>query len=178
MLRRILSFVLAGLILFGSPALPANGETADFECFFRIDTDDPEAWKKPLTNVRFLTENAYSFSPLAEKYGVDPFCQPSTEGLDTLDISGSAEFSEDQFRQLADELRGFADGKQIYIIDCRLEAHGLVNGISISWYGDHNWAYRGMTLTEVETDEKNSLMRWLEKPSLPISRRTMHRERR
>lgn len=79
---------------------------------------------------------------------------PDTKGMDTLNISGSAEFSEDQFRDLAERLRELADGKEIWIVDCRIEGHSLLNGISVSWYGDRNWAYRGMTPAEAEADER------------------------
>ena len=73
---------------------------------------------------------------------------PDTKGMDTLNISGSAEFSEDQFRDLAERLRELADGKEIWIVDCRIEGHSLLNGISVSWYGDRNWAYRCITPAE------------------------------
>ena len=83
-----------------------------FPCFFRFDLNDAEAWQKPLSNVRFLTEGAWTLTPLAqdkcEQSGISPDTVPSTEGLDTLNISGSADFSEDQFRQLAEDLRAFA----------------------------------------------------------------------
>ena len=125
--------------------------------FFRFDLNDPDAWQKPLSNVRFLTEGAWSLSPIdpekCELYGISPDALPSAEGLDTLNISGSADFSEDQFLELAEELRGFAGDRQIWVVDCRLESHGLVNGISVSWYGDHNWANMGMSLEEAEADE-------------------------
>ena len=42
----------------------------------------------------------------------------------------------------------------IYVVDLRQESHVFVNeGIPLSWYGSHNWANEGMTLTEVEADE-------------------------
>ena len=136
---------------------PAVAEDA-FQPFFRFDLDSADAWREPLSNVRFLTESRWSLVPLsAEKcaqYGIDPDALPDTAGLNTLNISGSAEFSEEQFRVLADELRAYADGRQVWIVDCRLESHALVNGISISWYGDHNWANKGMTLAEAEADEE------------------------
>lgn len=136
--------------------LPAVGEEA-FEPFFRFDLDSPDAWQQPLSNPRYLTEGAWAFKPLdpakSAQYGLDPSALPSADGLDTLNISGSAEFSEDQFRTLADTLRTLAGGRQVWVVDCRLEGHGLVNGISVSWYGDHNWANKGMTLAEAEADE-------------------------
>ncbi len=132
-------------------------ETTAFEPFYRFDVDSPTAWKEPLSNVRFITAGAYSLTPLSEekleKYGLDTDSVPNEKGMDTLNISGSAEFSEDQFRELAAQLRELAKGKDIYVVDCRIEDHALLNGISISWYGDHNWANKGMTLEEAEKDE-------------------------
>ena len=139
-------------LLITCTAIATADETA-FEPFFRVDIDDVEAWEKPLINLRFLTAGTYSFTALDEKYGVSPDTVPSTEGLDTLNISGSAEFSEDQFRQLAADIRALAGDRRVDVVDCRLEDHGLLNGISVSWYGSNNWANEGMTLDEAEADE-------------------------
>ena len=133
-------------------------QESSFEPFFRFDVDSTTAWSEPLSNVRFLTEGAYELEPLEEKklaqYGLSPDSMPDTTGMDTLHISGSAEFSEEQFRELAEQLRALADGREIYVVDCRIEGHALLNGISVSWYGDHNWANEGMTLEEAEADEQ------------------------
>ncbi len=141
-------------VLALTPAAMAEDTSS---CFFRFDLNDAEAWRKPLSNVRFLTEGAWTLTPIAqekcEQFGISQDTMPSTEGLDTLNISGSAGFSEDQFRQLAGDLRAYAGDRQIWVVDCRLESHGLVNGICISWYGDHNWANKGLSLEEAEADE-------------------------
>ena len=135
-----------------------SAKKTEFEPFYRFDVDSPTAWKEPLKDVRFLTEGAYSLTPLSEEkletYGIAPGTVPDEKGMDTLNISGSAEFSEDQFRELAAQLRELAPGKDIYVIDCRIEGHALLNGISVSWYGDHNWANKGMSLEEAEKDEQ------------------------
>ncbi len=150
-MKRFIAFALVCLLTAGI-ALSAAEET--IEPFFRIDTDDVEAWKKPLINQRFLTEGAYSFKTLDEKYGISPDIVPNVMGMDTLNISGSAEFSEAQFRLLAADIRALAGDKSVYVVDCRIEAHGLVNGISVSWYGSNNWANKGMTLEEAAADEE------------------------
>ena len=149
-MKRFAALFLILLMTFFTVSAPAQEA---FEPFFRVDTDDVDAWKKPLINQRFLTAGAYSFKALDEKYNISPDTVPSTEGLDTLNISGSAEFSEEQFRRLADDLRTLAGDRRIYIVDCRLEDHALLNGISVSWYGSSNWANEGMTLEEAEADE-------------------------
>ena len=93
--------------------------------FIRIDRDDPNAWKEELSNVRFLQD----------------------EGM-----SGSAQFSETQFHDLAGKLREQAE--DVWIVDCRLESHGLINGIAVSWCGADNGANLGKTAEEVEAEEE------------------------
>ncbi|MBR4501958.1 MAG: hypothetical protein IKP22_08725, partial [Clostridia bacterium] len=153
-IRRVFPLIVLVLLL----ALGANavGEGIP-RPFLRFDLDSPDAWNGPLSGVRFLTEGAWSFTPIdsakCEKYGISPDTVPSAEGLDTLNISGSAEFSEEQFHKLAGDLKTLAGDKQIWIVDCRLESHALVNGIAMSWYADRNWANKGLTLAEAEADE-------------------------
>ena len=93
--------------------------------FIRIDRDDPEAWKGELANVRFLPE----------------------EGM-----SGSAQFSEAQFHDLAAQLKETSDN--VWIVDCRLESHGLINGIAVSWCDADNSANLGKTAEEIEVEEE------------------------
>ncbi len=151
---RLLSLIFIALLLV--PAANAVGEEIP-QPFLRFDLNSPDAWSEPLSGVRFLTEGNWSFTPIdpakCEQYGISPDAVPSTEGLDTLNISGSAEFSEGQFHTLAGELRALAGDKQIWIVDCRLESHAMVNGIAMSWYADQNWANKGLTLEEAEADE-------------------------
>ena len=93
--------------------------------FIRIDRDDPEAWKGELDNVRFLTE----------------------EGM-----SGSAQFSEEQFHDLASQLK--ENSENVWIVDCRLESHGLINGIAVSWCNEDNGANLGKSVEEIEAEEE------------------------
>lgn len=105
--------------------LPIMVCAAEDSVFIRIDRDDPNAWKEELDNVRFL----------------------EGEGM-----SGSAQFSEEQFHDLAEELREQAE--DIWIVDCRLESHGLINGIAVSWCGEDNGANLGKTVEAVEEEEE------------------------
>ncbi len=110
------------------PSADLSADQAAADTFIRIDRDDPEAWKGELDNVRFLPE---------------------------VRMSGSAQFSEDQFHDLADRLR--ETGKDVVIVDCRLESHGFINGIAVSWCGKDNAANAGMSAEEVmEAEEKLS----------------------
>ena len=105
--------------------IPLRIYAAEDSVFIRIDRDDPDAWKQALANVRFLEE----------------------EGM-----SGSAQFSETQFRDLAAELRERSD--EVWMVDCRLESHGFINGIAVSWCGEDNGANLGKTAEEVEAEEE------------------------
>ena len=93
--------------------------------FIRIDRDDATAWQQELANVRFLEDER---------------------------MSGSAQFSETQFYGLADELQKRSD--DVWIVDCRLESHGLINGVAVSWCGEKNAANLGKTAEKVETEEE------------------------
>jgi hypothetical protein len=133
--------------------------------------------------VRLLADQLYKFKKVNPKYRFDPDYKPSTEGLDTLCISGSAQFSGPQFRRLASVLRKCAKGKDIYVIDLRQESHVLVNeGIPLSWYGSRNWANEGKTLKEVEADEAErfgamigrTINAYARKVDTPIAQMTIH----
>lgn len=81
---------------------------------------------------------------------------PTREGLDGLQMSGSAQPSESQFKQLTNILRTKTDGP-IYIIDLRQESHLFVNGISVSQYGKRNWGNVGKSQATVVDEEKHWL---------------------
>lgn len=144
------AFLLIALLPMCTQMTASQNDTP----FLRIDRDDPNAWKGELDNVRLLTGQLYEYGETNTKYGIDPDLLPSEESLSTLNISGSAQFSEPQFRSFAESLRTCAEGKRVIIIDLRQESHGFVNGIPISWYGSHNWANVGMSIEAIERDEQ------------------------
>ena len=106
-------------------------------------------------NLRFLTAGQYSL-------GSNP---PSAEGMDTLNISGSGQYSVGQFQRLADEIRRLAPGKRVVIVDCRQESHAFLigratdgsvwDGSAVSIYAPDN-AVNGHleTLEEVRAEEE------------------------
>ena len=103
----------------------ASHAPEDSQVFIRIDRDDPEAWKGELGNVRFLSEER---------------------------MSGRAQFSADQFRSLAAQLRERSE--DVWIVDCRLESHGFINGIAVSWCSEDNAVNRGKTADQVNAEEE------------------------
>jgi hypothetical protein len=78
-----------------------------------LDKDDPDYWQGELSNVRLLAGELYELQEMDAESGVDPDFKPSEDGLDTLCISGSAQFSAPQFRALAASLRECAGDKTI-----------------------------------------------------------------
>ena len=143
--------VLTAVALVCGAAVPAYAQHP--ETFFRLDAGYKKAGK-PLKNLRFLKEGEYQLSPVSKKNKIDPFFMPSTAGMDQLHISGSEQYSEEQFRELAGQLREMAGDDPVYIIDLRQESHGFLNGIPVSWYGNDNEQNIGMSLAEVEADEQ------------------------
>ena len=147
-MKRFLALCLLLALLWGGILARAEEEG-----FFRMDRDDRKAWKGEIANLRLLTYGQYKFGKAKARYRIDPEFVPSTKGLNKLNISGSAQFSEPQFHQLALTLRKLAKGKRIYVIDLRQESHVFLNGNPISWYAEHNWANAGKTLAQIQREE-------------------------
>ena len=118
---------------------------AEEDSFIRVDRDDFDAWSNELDNVRFLEEER---------------------------MSGSAQFSESQFHDLAEKLKEKSD--EVWIIDCRQESHGLINDVAVSWCGENNWANQGKAVEEIEEEEESfsgligtAVMEYTSKDDLP-----------
>lgn len=142
------------VILIGAILLFGCTKGTSEEVFVRLDCEE---WGETAENVRLLTQGKYQFGQAKAKYGLEAEYLPSVKGLDTLDISGSAQFNVDQFDNLAEDIRECARGKTVYVIDLREESHGFINNISISWYALHNWANKGKSTEEVLNDEEQRL---------------------
>lgn len=67
-------------------------------------------------------------------------------GLNTLNISGSQQFSAINLALMKKELP--TDMKLLFV-DLRQESHGFINGLPISWEGNGNTANMGLTREEV-----------------------------
>jgi len=78
---------------------------------------------------------------------------PDTGGLGALNISGSAEFNNLNLPVIINTI-GTDD---VIVVDLRQEAHGFVNGMSISWYGRYDWADLDLSREEVIALEKHKL---------------------
>lgn len=77
---------------------------------------------------------------------------PSTEGLEALRISGSAQFSEEGLQRI---LRKLAQ-PSVVVVDLRREPHGFIDGVPVSWQTG------GRTLQQIRQDEETQWARLLQ----------------
>ncbi len=63
---------------------------------------------------------------------------PTREGLDALQIMGSAQFSKSTLENALKKIDG-----PVWIVDLRKESHGFVDGTPISWYSKGNQSNAG-----------------------------------
>ncbi|MGN0026721.1 MAG: GxGYxYP domain-containing protein, partial [Clostridium sp.] len=68
------------------------------------------------------------------------------KGLDKLNISGSAQFSDSGLSLIKESIN---NNFSIIDIDLRQESHGFINGIAISFENEKNNANKGLSLSEV-----------------------------
>ena len=78
---------------------------------------------------------------------------PSRQGLETLNASGSACPSAETLKKIKDKI----GARKIVVVDLRQESHGLVNGLSVMWWGERNQANKGKTIDQVLKDEADRL---------------------
>jgi hypothetical protein len=82
-----------------------------------------------------------------------PGATPSRGGLDTLNASGSASFSEESLQKMLKKI----PAKKITVVDLRQESHGFLNGLAIEWWESRNAANRGKSLDQIIKDETDRL---------------------
>ena len=90
---------------------------------------------------------------------------PSRVGLESLQASGSGQFSENGLKAILARLK---TSQPIIVVDLRQESHGFANGIAISWYAAHDASNVGKTLAEIEADELARLQKLLEEKNITI----------
>jgi Inositol hexakisphosphate len=90
---------------------------------------------------------------------------PSRLGLESLQASGSGQFSEDGFKSILIRL---GTSQPIIIVDLRQESHGYANGIAISWYAARDASNVGKTLAEIEADEEMRLQNLVQQKNMTI----------
>jgi hypothetical protein len=71
---------------------------------------------------------------------------PDRTGLDTLNLSASAQFSRQNLENMIKIL-----GPDLYIVDLRQESHGFAGGSAVSLYAPQNAINRGFNHQEMKT---------------------------
>lgn len=90
---------------------------------------------------------------------------PSREGLNSLRLSGSAQFSDKSFQTM---LKQLATPLDIYVLDLRQESHGFMNGIAVSWYGIKDWSNVGKSHAEITRLEKRLMQSAIDQKNIQI----------
>ncbi|MBY0526153.1 MAG: hypothetical protein K2R98_22355 [Gemmataceae bacterium] len=122
-------------------ALPACAQETVKAPFLILDVK-AESQKEPF---------AFRTSKNAFKLGTGT--APSRHGLDTLNASGSAEFSDESLRKILAKI----PSKKVTVVDLRQESHGFVNGLSVMWWTERNTANKGKSLEQILKDEAERL---------------------
>lgn len=78
---------------------------------------------------------------------------PSRFGMDKLNMSGSSYYSQLEFAKMLTKL----PVDRLVILDLRLEPHGYLDGIGVSWYSAYKRANWGKNSSELEIIERNLL---------------------
>lgn len=149
--KKILIILLVLLITGCSTKLNLNPGIGAEE-YYRLDLSDLNK-DAPLGNLRIITKDKYKFSVAKDKYKLDEDYKIDETGLDYLNISGSRQFSKEQFIELTNILDEVATNKKVYIIDLREENHALVNGYPISYFKVHNWANKDLKDDEIAKNQ-------------------------
>lgn len=110
--------------------------------------------------------NLISFRRFQDSFIVSSDKVPSREGLSSLRISGSSQFSAAGLKMIKNRL----PGAKIMMVDLRQESHGLMNGIPISWMSRHNDANKGKSLDEITSDESSRLKNLLSIKKVAVER--------
>lgn len=113
-------------------------------------TEEPKlSWEKAEKNMRHFR----AFSDALGKSNV------STIGIEGRFMSGSGQFTGDNILQLADKVKQAAAAvDKIIVIDTRMESHGFINGLPVSWKTKYNDANLHKSADEIIKDEKARLL--------------------
>lgn len=79
---------------------------------------------------------------------------PTRKGLENLNISGSAQFSQLSLKAIINRV---VPTGPFYVVDLRQESHGFLNGDAVSWFIPKDWINKGKTDQEIALSEKQLL---------------------
>lgn len=117
------------------------------------------SFSKASSDLKFK-ENSWNTPKLPNHYrkiskDIEPkISEPiNLKGLDTLNISGSGQFSENGLIKIKESI----GNHHIKVVDLREESHGFVNGVAVSWENELNNSNKGLTIEQI-TNEENKLL--------------------
>lgn len=105
------------------------------------------------SNSEFPNNFRTSYSP----YSRITSDSPTRIGLDALNISGSAQFTETNLKNILGFLKYYVAPKNIIIVDLRQESHGFLDNMPVSWYAESNSANQDKTAAEIKLLETSLL---------------------
>lgn len=114
-------------------------------------------WRNDIEDTGVLPVNfrtsVSEFGEANPKYGLDENYAFSCDGLGALHMSGSGQYTEEQFNNMLAELKQYTEPENIYVIDLRQESHIFANGNALCWWGERDWSNLGKSVTEIEKEE-------------------------
>ncbi|WP_253205673.1 phosphatase domain-containing protein [Clostridium estertheticum] len=115
------------------------------------------------TNVKLVIDkDNQTILPKNFRMSSDPISKQSAanvnlKGLANLNESGSGSLSENGLKMIKDKFKANKKIKNIIDVDLRQEAHGFVEGMSISWFGEKDQANINKKNYDIIRDEKDKL---------------------
>ncbi|MHB7979305.1 hypothetical protein CF067_11575 [Clostridium sporogenes] len=128
-------------------------------CFFSI-TNEPTSATDDNNTVNLVLDSRNNneipkkFRKSSDISNVEKNKNINLSGLNTLNISGSKQFSEQNLPLIISNIK---TSLPITVVDLRQESHGFINGLPVSWANKKNDANIGLTKAEVLEDENNKL---------------------
>jgi hypothetical protein len=116
-----------------------------------------------MNNEALLPQN---FRTTQDPFKLTASSYPSRKGLDTLQLSGSGQFSEESLKTM---LKHLHHPPPLYVVDLREETHGFLNGTAVSLYGIRNWANSGKSLKNIEQEEHQFLQHLLQQKEIQVA---------
>ncbi len=108
-----------------------------------------------------------NFRTVQDPYKITGPNLPTREGLDSLKISGSGQFSKNSLKKIINSL---PRNHRVIVVDLRQESHGFFNGTAVSWYGMRDWANVGKRLGKIKQEEKSLLEQSLQKKNVVLNK--------
>ncbi|WP_068470869.1 fused DSP-PTPase phosphatase/NAD kinase-like protein [Candidatus Protochlamydia phocaeensis] len=148
MLKKILFYSLFFAVTWASSYAASNEEKSLLILNMKNEAALPRNFR--------TTQDAFKIKSLAL----------SREGLNSLNLSGSAQFSENALGAILNHLNY---PSHFFIIDLRQEYHGFLNGTAVSWYGVRDWDNVGKPLEDILRNERFLLQDCLKRRTISLN---------